>query len=143
MTRRNACDGSRQIRSVLNRTKPARRSSVAKKARTVAELLQVPVELLCEIAGYLKPEDLLKLARTCKALRQRFMNRDSAVIWRRARRNVSGLPEPPSYLSEPAYAFFMFERRCYGCYRSLATQSIDKTFWRLAKRYCSACRKKM
>ncbi|TFK91348.1 hypothetical protein K466DRAFT_482927, partial [Polyporus arcularius HHB13444] len=83
---------------------------------------------------YLKPEDLLKLARTCKALRQRFMNRDSAVIWRRARRNVSGLPEPPSYLSEPAYAFFMFERRCYN---------IDKTFWRLAKRYCSACRKKL
>ncbi|KAI0689355.1 hypothetical protein C8T65DRAFT_588751, partial [Cerioporus squamosus] len=91
----------------------------------------------------LQPKDLLTLARTCKALRQCFMKRHSSIIWKRARCNVVGLPEPPLYLSEPAYAFFIFEKRCDGCYRSLSTQHIDKTFWRLAVRYCSACRKEM
>ncbi|RPD57577.1 hypothetical protein L227DRAFT_506584, partial [Lentinus tigrinus ALCF2SS1-6] len=87
-----------------------------------------------QTAEHLKPKDLLMLARTCKTLRQCLMERNSAVIWRTARRNVKGLPEPPSYLSEPAYATFIFERRCYVS---------SATFWRFAVRYCSKCRDKM
>ncbi|RPD78782.1 hypothetical protein L226DRAFT_568374 [Lentinus tigrinus ALCF2SS1-7] len=114
-----------------------------RKNKTVSKLLKLPVELLCETAEHLKPKDLLMLARTCKTLRQCLMERNSAVIWRTARRNVKGLPEPPSYLSEPAYATFIFERRCYACYTSLHAQDIDRTFWRFAVRYCSKCRDKM
>lgn len=41
------------------------------------------------------------------------MSRTSAYLWKAARANVEGLPECPSYLSEPQYANLVFSPHCH------------------------------
>ena len=85
-----------------------------------------------QIARYLEPKDLLNLARTCITLRRTIMDRNSAFIWRRARLSIKDLPKLPSYLSEPAYAAFVFERRCSvssaSCLPPQSNQNIVSVF---------------
>ena len=56
--------------------------------------------------------DILNLCRTNKAFRDLLTFRDSAYIWKAARKNVPGLPEPCPGKSEPAFAALCFESVC-------------------------------
>lgn len=68
-----------------------------------------------QIFGHFMPMDLLNISRTAKVFRQFLMARSSAPLWRAARRNVDGLPDCPSFLSEPAYANLVFDTHCHVC----------------------------
>lgn len=59
------------------------------------------------------PRDLLNLARTSKDFRAVLMNENSAPFWRAARQQVEGLPDCPTFLSEPAYANLVFFNACH------------------------------
>ncbi|KAG1826927.1 uncharacterized protein BJ212DRAFT_1474135 [Suillus subaureus] len=53
------------------------------------------LDVLFEIFGFLKPLDLLSLARTSKAFRNLLMRKSNAFIWRASRSLVPNLPECP------------------------------------------------
>ncbi|KAF8686260.1 hypothetical protein RHS04_00139 [Rhizoctonia solani] len=67
------------------------------------------------IARYVHPLDLIMLSRVNKFLRELFMDKRSALIWRSARENHLGLPTCPDEVSEPQYAAMLFTKRCSTC----------------------------
>nr|VWO99937.1 Hemagglutinin-like secreted protein [Ganoderma boninense] len=96
---------------------------------------RMPLDILFEIFGFLHPRDVLSLARTSKAFRALLMSRDSAPFWKQARRKLKTLPEPPFYLSEPAYANLLFFPNCHICLKP----KIQTVVWVFAARFCPAC----
>ncbi|PIL35912.1 hypothetical protein GSI_01572 [Ganoderma sinense ZZ0214-1] len=95
----------------------------------------MPLDILFEIFGFLHPRDVLNLARTSKAFRALLMSRDSTPFWKQARRKLKTLPDPPYYLSEPAYANLLFFPHCHICLKP----NIQSIIWIFAARFCSAC----
>ncbi|CAE6436723.1 unnamed protein product [Rhizoctonia solani] len=77
--------------------------------------LNLPPEIIVEIATFLTPGDLVYLCRTNKPLRNMFFRRPAASIWRLAQSNVAGLPPCPVGMSEPAYAALLFTPFCSLC----------------------------
>lgn len=67
---------------------------------------------LDQIFGHLRPYDLLRLARTTKALRDILMRRSAISIWKDARASIAGFPETPDDMDEPQYAHLAFEPFC-------------------------------
>ncbi|KAK7678711.1 hypothetical protein QCA50_018293 [Cerrena zonata] len=101
------------------------------------DLLQMPMDIICEVLYCLGPFDLLRLARTNKAFRDLLIHRSSIHIWKEARKTVSGLPEPFPGMSEPAFASLCFENVCHLCFKS----RIRKICWEFRLKLCSACEK--
>lgn len=117
---------------------------------------QHSVTIALQVFGFLHPADLLVLARTTNAFRSFLLKRSAAFIWRSARRNVDGLPEPPSDMNEVQYASLAFGLACH--YRvnqiypnlsvmlSCISQGCDRkardTVWHLRIRSCASCRPK-
>ncbi|KAG8699204.1 hypothetical protein FRC08_005448 [Ceratobasidium sp. 394] len=84
--------------------------------KSTASLLAMPAELHLQIVSSItSPNDLLALARTCKALRARVLAKSSIKIWIRAEQLVPGLPPRPSFLSSPQYAALAFMNECSLC----------------------------
>ncbi|KAG1754398.1 hypothetical protein EDB19DRAFT_1626773 [Suillus lakei] len=73
----------------------------------------ISLDVLFEIFGFLKPLDLLSLARTSKAFRNLLMRKSNAFIWRDSRSLVPNLPDCPADLSEPQYACLAFDPHCH------------------------------
>jgi len=59
------------------------------------------------------PLDLLRLARTTKGFRKLLMSRSSISLWKDVLRNISGLPECPPWMSEPAWVNLVFYPHCH------------------------------
>ncbi|KAI0716872.1 hypothetical protein C8Q76DRAFT_616646, partial [Earliella scabrosa] len=89
------------------------------------------------IYSYLTPSDLLNLSRVDKDTHQYFKCAHADMYWRRARRNVPGLPHCPAWLSEMQFASLCFEEYCQRC---LTTDDSSKTpIWSFYTRYCAQC----
>lgn len=73
----------------------------------------MPLDILYEIFGHLRPYDLLRLARTTKALRDILMCRSAVSVWKDSRAKIIGMPECPDDLSEPQYASLAFDPFCH------------------------------
>ncbi|KAG8217586.1 hypothetical protein J3R82DRAFT_5737 [Butyriboletus roseoflavus] len=102
-------------------------------------LPSLSLDILCEIFCFMHPADLLVLARTSKAFRCFLLRRSAAFIWRSARRNVYGLPEPPSDMNEVQYASLVFGLACH--YKGCDRKARD-TVWHLRIRSCASCRQR-
>ncbi|RXW15569.1 hypothetical protein EST38_g10282 [Candolleomyces aberdarensis] len=76
-------------------------------------LVDLPLDILCEMFKLLPPLDLLQLARTAKSFRKFLMNRASKSIWTHALSTVEDLPPCPDDLSEPQYTYLMFTNHCH------------------------------
>ncbi|KAJ2924590.1 hypothetical protein H1R20_g12505, partial [Candolleomyces eurysporus] len=76
-------------------------------------LIDLPLDILCEIFKLLSPLDLLQLARTAKLFRNFLMNRAAKSIWTHVLSTVEDLPPCPDDLSEPQYAYLMFTDHCH------------------------------
>ncbi|RXW15570.1 hypothetical protein EST38_g10284 [Candolleomyces aberdarensis] len=76
-------------------------------------LIDLPLDILCEIFKFLPPLDLLQLARTAKSFRKFLMNRASKSIWTDVLSTVEDLPPCPDDLSEPQYAYLIFSNNCH------------------------------
>ncbi|KAI0338129.1 hypothetical protein BDW22DRAFT_813135 [Trametopsis cervina] len=92
-------------------------------------------EIYFVIMAYLHPTDLLRLSRVSKWFRAMLMSRSSKCMWAAARKNVDGLPAPPSVVSEPKYAALVFEQTCFGCG---STHAVRVSF-ALGIRFCTTC----
>ncbi|KAG6916753.1 hypothetical protein DXG01_005498 [Tephrocybe rancida] len=69
----------------------------------LSELIDLPIDVLFEIFGHLKPFDLLKLARVTKQFRRLLMHRSSTSVWQTALERIPDLPPCPSDMDEPAW----------------------------------------
>ncbi|TFK88222.1 hypothetical protein K466DRAFT_521175 [Polyporus arcularius HHB13444] len=109
------------------------------KGRNVGKLmkiLDVPMEVFLEIASYLQPVDILQLSRASRNLRSTLLSRSSRHVWTAAFENVEPpLPDCPPSLSEPEYAYIVFERFCQLCGAGRAT-FVD---YAIRVRLCSYC----
>ncbi|KAG8731932.1 hypothetical protein FRC11_001504 [Ceratobasidium sp. 423] len=103
-----------------------------------ALLVNMPVEVLIEIARYVHPLDLIMLSRVNKFFRELFMDKRSALIWRSARENLPGLPPCPDDVCEPQYAAILFTKRCSMC-GGYAPREMDPA---LLVRLCVHCRER-
>ncbi|KAG2147181.1 hypothetical protein BD769DRAFT_1346451 [Suillus cothurnatus] len=102
--------GSESLSVEAQDTKPVR--SRARKGG-LSLLPTMSLDVLFEIFGFLKPLDLLSLARTSKAFRNLLMRKSNAFIWRASRSLIPNLPECPPDLSEPQYACLAFDPHCH------------------------------
>ncbi|CAE6399493.1 unnamed protein product [Rhizoctonia solani] len=107
----------------------------AGKAQNKILLMNLPVEVLIEVAQYVHPLDLIMLSRVNKFFRELFMDKRSALIWRSARENLPGLPHCPDEVSEPQYASMLFTKRCSVC-GGYAPREMNPV---LMIRLCSHC----
>ncbi|PIL35923.1 hypothetical protein GSI_01583 [Ganoderma sinense ZZ0214-1] len=96
---------------------------------------EMPLDILFEIFAFLHPRDLLNLARATREFRALLMSRQSARFWREARQQVEGLPDLPSYLSEPEYANLLFFPHCHNCLKP----NVHNVLWTFSARYCDGC----
>ncbi|KAI0374176.1 hypothetical protein BV20DRAFT_988540 [Pilatotrama ljubarskyi] len=120
-----------------NRT-PARRNIRGRRGG-LKDMPNMPLDILIEIFSCMHPRDLLSLARTSKEFRAFLMSRNAAPFWKAARQQVEGLPECPSFMSEPQYANLLFFTHCHNCLKPNSKMII----WELFVRYCQACRDKL
>jgi hypothetical protein len=65
-----------------------------------------------QILAHLYPLDLLRMSRANRKFRQILTSKLYRHVWIAARRNVPGLPDCPSDLSEPQYSHLLFVMRC-------------------------------
>ncbi|KAJ2924587.1 hypothetical protein H1R20_g12500, partial [Candolleomyces eurysporus] len=83
-------------------------------------LIDLPLDILCEIFKLLTPLDLLQLAWTARSFRKFLMNRASKSIWTHVLSAVEDLPPCPNDLSEPQYAYLLLSNSCHDCLRPLS-----------------------
>ncbi|KAI0794474.1 hypothetical protein C8Q74DRAFT_1248954 [Fomes fomentarius] len=109
------------------------------KGRNVGKLMQVmnvPMDVFFEIVSHLDPLDVLQLSRVSNELRSMLQSKDSRHIWIAARKNISPpLPDCPTDMSEPLYAYLVFERFCQLCGAGRA-MNVD---YALRVRLCAIC----
>ncbi|KAF8177607.1 hypothetical protein BJ912DRAFT_1045683 [Pholiota molesta] len=103
----------------------------------LADVKDMPLDILFEIFSRLNPIDLVNLTRTSKDLRAIFTSRSSISVWKAARANIiPAMPDCPDDLSEPQYADLVFGKGCHHCGRNLA---IMHTAWLARRRICNRC----
>ncbi|TBU45399.1 hypothetical protein BD309DRAFT_1079352 [Dichomitus squalens] len=93
------------------------------------------VELQLEIFGYLQPQDLFNLSRTCKAFHSFFLHRSNERLWEASIKNDEDLPERPPWMSIPAFIHLLYSPYCQNC----ASPNVRKATWLWFARYCSHC----
>ncbi|KAG8900727.1 hypothetical protein FRC00_011610 [Tulasnella sp. 408] len=101
------------------RTRTARNSKAGggskstQKSATGDPLTRLPLDVVYEILGLLTPLDLLRLARTTKALRSYLMSKRSLIAWKAARAAATPpVPICPKDMSEPQLAVLLFTEEC-------------------------------
>ncbi|PAV16190.1 F-box [Pyrrhoderma noxium] len=94
----------------------------------------IPVEIFEEILCNLGADDLLRLSRTCKSIRELLMSKHSVNIWIAAATNLN-MPELPPDLNYPQFASFLFDTFCTHC---LTARAFKHDFC-LRTRLCRHC----
>ncbi|KAG0705076.1 hypothetical protein DFH29DRAFT_908698 [Suillus ampliporus] len=94
----------------------------------------ISLDVLFEIFGFLRPLDLLSLARTSKEFRNLLMRKSNAFIWRASRSLIPNLPDCPADLSEPQYACLAFDPHCHNC-----GEIGYNIIWQFRVKYCGPC----
>lgn len=97
---------------VDNATANARPASRRRRGK-LQDLPEMPLDILFEIFEYLFPLDILRLARTSKALRDVLLRRSARSIWRATFHNLPiQSPPRPEDLTEPRWASLLFDTHC-------------------------------
>ncbi|KAG8697637.1 hypothetical protein FRC11_014949, partial [Ceratobasidium sp. 423] len=94
------------------KTKSKKRSPPKEPVNTLDRFVNMPIDILAEIAAYLLPIDIISLSRSTKLFRGILMRRSSRHIWTSAMMNAEMLPRCPSDMSEPAYIALLFCKYC-------------------------------
>ncbi|KAI3620964.1 membrane protein [Moniliophthora roreri] len=106
----------------------------ARRRRSLQSIMEMPMDVLFEILGHLKPYDLLRLTWTSKKLRQILMSKTSTTIWKTSRTRA-GIPDFNPFMSEPALASLLFHPFCGFCH----TAKVQKINWGAFVRCCKVC----
>ncbi|KAF8878942.1 hypothetical protein BD779DRAFT_1474561 [Infundibulicybe gibba] len=102
------------------------------------DLLQMPIDIMFVVAGYLSPRDLISLSCTSKALRGALDSPSLSAVWKEARR-AAWVPNGPPGFSEPQWAAFAFGRPvCERC-GVMNTHNMEPY---IRRRVCTRCKRK-
>ncbi|TDL27040.1 hypothetical protein BD410DRAFT_783192 [Rickenella mellea] len=106
----------------------------------LAVLPSMPLDILCEIFGHLRPIDILQLTRANKAPNKLLMSPSGKSVWNAARESKPAFPETPDDMSDAEWVHLIFETNCHapGC-KKKGVRRID---WALRIRACDPCFKK-
>lgn len=138
-TRKQNTDDAEAASTPKQKGKAKATTASAYRGRNVgklARLLEMPVDIFCEISQHLKPIDLIQLSRSSKSFNHMLTSRSSKSIWRAARGAFPDLPDCPSDLSEPGYAKLVFLKECHEC----SVNRVMKADFELRTRLCRHCR---
>ncbi|KAI0794302.1 hypothetical protein C8Q74DRAFT_568686 [Fomes fomentarius] len=113
----------------------AHKRTVRRRKGCLQDLPEFAVEVQLEVFSNLHPRDLLNLSRTCKKFRAFFLHPSNERLWKAARETVGGIPEPPPFLSEPAFINLLFFPYCHNCGQA----NIQRIIWEWFVRYCPKC----
>ncbi|CAE6451867.1 unnamed protein product [Rhizoctonia solani] len=102
----------------------------------VKTLIDLPLDILIEIAAWLQPLDMIQLSRVNKDIRGLLMRRSAACMWRTSLCNVGALPPVSTDLTGAQLAVLLFSGECTQC-GEYTDNGIDFIF---RARLCSACR---
>ncbi|PIL30562.1 hypothetical protein GSI_07262 [Ganoderma sinense ZZ0214-1] len=87
-----------------------------KTVEKTGPFMSLPVDVFLEIATYCHPLDLLRLSRVSKKLRPVVFAKRNRSVWICARNSLDPpMPACPEDLSEPKYAFLVFDPVCMVC----------------------------
>ncbi|KAJ7586779.1 hypothetical protein C8J56DRAFT_1165588 [Mycena floridula] len=119
------------------REKPTSTKAVRLSRRGILEqLLAAPLDILYEIFCYLEPLDILRLSVTSKNFHDLLMQ--DPFVWRHARKNVGGLPDPPKNgIHEAQYANLVFGS--LPCHYCRSSTHVTEIMWALRIRCCQTC----
>lgn len=115
-------------------TAKRKRKSSRRSAHRLDGIMKLPVDIFAEVCQYLKPVDLLQLARSSRRLREILISKDAKTVWRTSRSLIEDLPDCPEDMTEPEYATLMFEIGCQQC-----DAKTRKTYYKLRLRMCPTC----
>ncbi|KAL5524811.1 hypothetical protein ACEPAF_9957 [Sanghuangporus sanghuang] len=117
--------------------KPKRKPQLRKSdLGKLSRVMDLSVEVFCEIAKHLTPVDLLQLSRTSRSLRELILSKSSRAIWVSCLA-ATGIPACPPDMSEPQYANLYFEKECHAC----GYPRVDRLTPHLRIRLCHGCSK--
>ncbi|KDR69735.1 hypothetical protein GALMADRAFT_255521 [Galerina marginata CBS 339.88] len=134
-TKRPPAKRPKMASSSPKKNSPQKRPIRAKKSLSL--LPTMPLDLLFEIMGFLAPKDIINVSRTNKLFRETLRAKGAITIWKAARER-SGIPEPPTWMSESAWAGLLFGTSCQNC----GANNIQKIDFLLYRRLCTTCKKK-
>ncbi|KAI0786961.1 hypothetical protein C8Q75DRAFT_892810 [Abortiporus biennis] len=100
------------------------------------DMLEMPLDILFEIFGELKPQDLLALSRTTKDFRNLLISKSSVRFWKAAFENAPELPPPFPGMNEIKFANLLFSNHCHNCFKP----NIRTVFWVFRARLCNDCK---
>ncbi|RDB27250.1 hypothetical protein Hypma_004519 [Hypsizygus marmoreus] len=121
--------------SILTMRKQRRQRAGQKMVRNISECLDLPLDLIFEIFGYLHPLDIFHISQTTKSLRNVVLVRSAQSLWKTAYKRHRDVPRCPPSMSEPAWTALIFSAMlCEECgqYRVL-------TDFALRTSLCDSC----
>ncbi|RXW16942.1 hypothetical protein EST38_g8903 [Candolleomyces aberdarensis] len=116
-------------------------ADVPERQHAFSALLDLPLDVLCNVLVVLGPLDLLNLAQTSKSLRTVLMNKAESrnTIWKPVLDSEECLPPCPKELSEPAYVDLVFSEHCLECL-ALPSETVQvKPYFDALTRLCNSC----
>ncbi|KIM88893.1 hypothetical protein PILCRDRAFT_813893 [Piloderma croceum F 1598] len=119
------------------KVQPKKRAKGKGKAGKLEGLMLLPMDVLFEIFGHLRPLDILHLARTTKQFRSVLMHKSAISVWKAARANVPGFPDCFPGMNEAQFANLAFDQHCHVC----LAPNIRSVDWVLRVRLCPKCTK--
>ncbi|TDL27039.1 hypothetical protein BD410DRAFT_783189 [Rickenella mellea] len=122
--------------------KASKSSKTAKgmKFGCLAVLPSMPLDILYEIFGHLRPIDLLQLTRANKALNNILMAESAKSVWKATRSNIPTFPDTPGDKSDAEWVHLVFETNCHG--PGCKKRNVRKIDWAFRIRACERCWKK-
>ncbi|CAE6528699.1 unnamed protein product [Rhizoctonia solani] len=99
---------------------------------------EFPLDLLLEVAAYLRPLDITRLSRVNKMLRKLLMQRSAARIWRTTLWATDALPPIPTDIPEPLLTALLFLPECTICGAYTERSVVDFV---LQAKLCWSCLK--
>ncbi|KLO06471.1 hypothetical protein SCHPADRAFT_1002334 [Schizopora paradoxa] len=131
-----ASNASTPSEVVVARRKSVKRRRKAPTSGKGSLLLEMPTEIIMEIACYAFPEDLLNLARTSEGLRGLLMSKSSQHAWKSALA-IYNFPNCPPDLNEPQFIELLLGKGCSFCPETRARKILTE----LRVRACKECSK--
>ncbi|BGP20844.1 hypothetical protein JCM10213v2_009009 [Rhodosporidiobolus nylandii] len=98
----------------------------------------LPADILHCICGYLRPSDLLSLAKVSKGLHATLISPTNSALWRAARRSVA-MPDLDAEIAEVEYARLVEGEACEVCGSTKKKTQFDHD---VRVRCCSRCLQK-
>ncbi|OBZ74964.1 hypothetical protein A0H81_05086 [Grifola frondosa] len=125
------------IRTIRQRMTQALQTLSKAQKPCLSAFLVMPLDIIYEILGHLRPRDLINLTRTSKAFRQLLTTRKAVTVWKTARKNMEA-PDCPPGMSELQWANLLWGG---GTCQECGINQTTRVNFEWLRRICTPCMK--